>query len=246
MLNFCKTSENLLSSFDRCNKKWTLRFHLRMLFFFYYYFIPHSFIPVFFKKKKNCYQRDVDSLRLCSIRLLFRLVIVSASLGCMSALLKGFFSSIAEVERDLGFQSWSKWGSQCRLSEDLNCRMVGGCGESATKVERKRKLLNWLICPLDETPKIDELAKNPSMAFSEFAWQPKTDNGHLGHCWVVIDKKCLQLNNMVRREQHCALVLAGGGCKVEFNSDSCPTAKKAVPYWWSANTPSRTHPAACT
>lgn len=197
-------------------------------------------------KKKKCYQRDADSLRLCSIRLLFCLVIVSAPLGCMSALLKGFFCAIAEVERDLGFQSWSKPGSQCRLSEDLNCLVVGGCVRSATKMECKRKLLNWLKCPLDETPKIDELAENPLVAFSEFARETESNNGHLGHCWVVIDKKCLRLSNMVRWEQNCALVLADSSCKVEFNSDSYPTAKKAVPYWWCANTPSRTRPAACT
>lgn len=111
------------------------RFHLWVLFFFLLF---HTVLyRCFWRKKEKCYQRDADSLRLCSIRLLFCLVIVSASLGCMSALLKGFFCAIAEVERDLGFRSWSKWGIQCRLSEDLNCRMVGGCGESATKVERK-------------------------------------------------------------------------------------------------------------
>lgn len=148
-------------------------------------------------------------------------------------------------------QKWSAiWdfrvGASKGASVDFQKTSIVGCGESTTKVERKRKLLNWLKCPLDETAKIDELAENPSAAFGKFAWEPKSNNGHLGHCWVVIDKKCLRLNNMVRREQHCALVLAGGSCKVEFNSDSYPTAKKAVPYWWSANTPSRTRPAACT
>lgn len=87
--------------------KWTQRDILHAFHFVFLYLYSKQFPTGIFEEEK-CHQHDVDSLRLSSIRLFFGLVIVSASLGCMSAFLKGFFCAIAKVERDVGFQSWSK------------------------------------------------------------------------------------------------------------------------------------------
>lgn len=194
----------------------------------------------------KCRQLDADSLRLCTITLFFFLsrYCVWCS-GVHERLLERLLlcewrsrarSGISELE-----QVRERVSTFRRPQLSGGRRVWGECN-----LERKRKLLNWLKCPLDETPKIDERAENPSAAFGGFAWEPKSNGKDPGHCWVVIDKKCLRLNNVGSREQRCALVLAGRSCKVEFNSDSYTTAKQAVPYWWSANTPSPSRPAACT
>lgn len=50
MLNFCKTSKKTFVLFWQMQYKWTLKDFIFGCFFLLFYFIPHSFIPVFFKK----------------------------------------------------------------------------------------------------------------------------------------------------------------------------------------------------